>query len=83
MQAGALRAAISSLGQITAAMDTSSWPSAAGPFNRLLGLSLDARPKVRRAAQSALVGTLRAIQGTPAMSPASEAILRGEHLSKT
>lgn len=72
-----MRVAVDALGQITAAMDPADWPSAAGPFNRLLGISLDARPKVRRAAHSAVAAALTAIKDSPAINPASQALLKG------
>ncbi len=57
VQAGVMRAAVGALGQVIAAMDPTDWPSASGPFNRLLGLSLDSRPKVHR-----LLASVRQLQ---------------------
>ena len=76
MQAGAVRAAVAALGQITAAQDPNNWPTAVAPFNSLLKFSLDPRPKIRRAAHAAVRDTLAVLQALKAASNASEAILR-------
>lgn len=77
MQAGTLRAALACLGYITAAVRPTEWAPALRPFTLLLQYSTDARPKVRKRAQYSLVDVLAALQGTPALQGASDAVLRG------
>ena len=79
-QAGAVKAAAAALGQILAAMGPDDWPAAGGPFNRLLELSIDPRPKIRRAAHSGIANTLAAINHLPVAEPASQALLKGRPL---
>ena len=77
MQAGTLRAALACLGYITAAVNPADWAPALRPFTLLLQYSTDSRPKVRKRAQYGLVDVLAALQGTPALQGASDAVLRG------
>lgn len=79
LQAGVVRAAVAALGQITAAQDPTDWPSAVAPFNCLLKLSLDPRPKARKVAQTAVTETLAALNSVDGTVNASEAVLKGEH----
>ena len=66
------------MGYITAAVTPTEWAPALRPYTTLLRYSTDARPKVRKRAQSSLVDVLAALQGTPALQGASEAVLKGE-----
>ncbi|KAK9818389.1 hypothetical protein WJX72_011834 [[Myrmecia] bisecta] len=75
-EAATLKAALHCLSQITAALDPHDWPAAARPFTTLLSFCTDSRPKVRKRAQSGLVDVLAAIQSTPALAQASDAIVR-------
>lgn len=77
MQAGTLRAGLACLGYITAAVNPTEWAPALRPFTLLLQYSTDARPKVRKRAQYGLVDVLAALQGTPALQGASDAVFRG------
>ena len=70
---------MTALGQITAAQDPTDWASAMEPFTLLLKLSLDPRPKVRRAAHGAVRDTLAALQALQAAGNACETVLKGEH----
>ena len=67
------------MGYITAAVTPTEWAPAIRPFTTLLRYSTDARPKVRKRAQSSLVDVLAALQGTPALQGASDAVLKGEN----
>jgi len=78
LQAGTLRAALACLSYITAAVNPTEWAPALRPFTLLLRYSTDARPKVRKRAQYSLVDVLAALQGTPALQGASDAVLKGE-----
>ncbi|KAL0054199.1 hypothetical protein WJX82_005285 [Trebouxia sp. C0006] len=75
-QAGTLRAALACLSYITAAVNPTEWAPALRPFTLLLRYSTDARPKVRKRAQYSLVDVLAALQGTPALQGASDAVLK-------
>jgi len=77
-QAGVMKAAITCLGQVTAAVDPSQWPGAVRPFGLLLQLLLDERPKVRKRAQDAAQSVLAALRDTSARQPASDAVLKSE-----
>ena len=81
LQAGTLRSALHCLSYITAAVNPSEWAPALRPFTLLLRYSTDARPKVRKRAQYGLVDVLAALQGTPALQGASDAVLNGQSLS--
>ena len=72
-----MRAALGALGAVAVAADPRDWPVAAPAFGLLLRLALDARPKVRRRAQEGGVEALAALQDTPALAPASAALLKG------
>jgi hypothetical protein len=78
-QAATIKAALTCLSQLLAAMDPASWPNAAAPFGLLVSLLLDARPKVRKRAQTGVAEVLAALQRTPALAPASDALLKGAH----
>ncbi|KAL3148459.1 hypothetical protein ABBQ38_013906 [Trebouxia sp. C0009 RCD-2024] len=77
MQAGTLRSALHCLSYITAAVNSAEWAPALRPFTLLLRYSTDARPKVRKRAQYGLVDVLAALQGSPALQGASDAVLEG------
>lgn len=77
-KAAVVKAALAGLSQVAAAADPRDWPAAAPAFGLLLSLAMDARPKVRRRAQSGLLEVLAALQGTPALAPASAAVLKGK-----
>ena len=66
-----------SLGHITAAMDQTSWPPAIEPFHRLLNLAFDSRPKVRKAAQSALANVFAVLQDHPVWTQACDGLRQG------
>lgn len=83
LQAGTLRAALACLSYITAAVNPTEWAPALRPFTLLLRYSTDARPKVRKRAQYSLVDVLAALQGTPALQGASDAVLKGELVPAT
>jgi hypothetical protein len=70
------KAALQCLGQVLSALDPSNWAAALAPFSLLLSFSTDARPKVRRRAQTSLVEVLASIRGGPAAQPAGDALLR-------
>lgn len=78
IQAGTLRSALHCLSYITAAVDPTEWAPALRPFTLLLRYSTDARPKVRKRAQYGLVDVLAALQGSPALQGASDAVLKGQ-----
>ena len=71
-----MKALVTCLGQVVAAVDPSHWPSAVRPFSLLLQLLLDERPKVRKRAQDAAHGVLVSLRDTPARQPASDAVLK-------
>ena len=71
-----MKALITCLGQVLAAVDPSLWPSAVRPFSLLLQLLLDERPKVRKRAQDAAHSVLVSMRDTPARQPASDAVLK-------
>ena len=79
LQANVMKAVITCLGQVTAAVDPSQWPGAVRPFGLLLQLLLDERPKVRKRAQDAAQSVLAALQDTPAWQPASDTVLKSMH----
>ncbi len=74
-----VKPALLCLSYLLAALDPSNWPAAAAPFNLLLTFLADQRPKVRKRAHTGLVEVLAALQGGPALAPASEALARGAH----
>jgi hypothetical protein len=76
-QAPTVKAAMQCLGQLLAAMDPTNWPAAAAPWALLLSFLTDARPKVRKRAAASAEEVLAALQGTPALAPASEALAAG------
>lgn len=78
VQAGTLRSALHCLSYITAAVNPAEWAPALRPFTLLLRYSTDARPKVRKRAQYGLVDVLAALQGSPALQGASDAVLKGQ-----
>ena len=78
VQAGNLRSALHCLSYITAAVKPTEWAPALRPFTLLLRYSTDARPKVRKRAQYGLVDVLAALQGSPALQGASDAVLKGQ-----
>ncbi|CAM6087178.1 unnamed protein product [Calypogeia fissa] len=55
--------------------DKSNWQSLARAFHLVLQRCVDQRPKVRKRAQLCMTGILSAFRGSPALSPASEAIV--------
>lgn len=65
---------------ITAAVNPAEWAPALRPFTLLLRYSTDARPKVRKRAQYSLVDVLAALQGSPALQGANDAVLKGQFL---
>ena len=71
-----MKALVTCLGQVVAAVDPSHWPSAVRPFSLLLQLLLDERPKVRKRAQDAAHSVLVSLRDTPARQPASDAVLK-------
>ena len=77
LQASVIRAALPCLSHVLAALDPADWPSATQPFTLLLRFCIDARPKVRRRAQSGLVDVLAAVQRTVAIDNASALVLKG------
>ena len=81
VQAATLRSALHCLGYITAAVNPTEWAPALRPFTLLLRYSTDARPKVRKRAQYGLVDVLAALQGSPALQGASDAVLNGQSTS--
>lgn len=76
LQANVIKAVITCLGQLTAAVDPTQWPGAVRPFGLLLQLLLDERPKVRKRAQDAAQSVLAALQDTAARQPASDTVLK-------
>ena len=78
LQAGTLRSALHCLSYITAAVNPAEWAPALRAFTLLLRYSTDARPKVRKRAQYGLVDVLAALQNTPALQGASDAVLNGQ-----
>ena len=78
VQAGSLKSALQCLSYITAAVNPAEWAPALRPFTLLLRYSTDARPKVRKRAQYGLVDVLAALQGSPALQGASDAVLNGQ-----
>lgn len=76
-QASVVRAALPCLSYIIAALDPEDWPAASQPFTLLLRFCIDARPKVRRRAQSGLVDVLAALQRTAAIADASALVVKG------
>ena len=76
-----VKATLGALSQVAAAADPRDWPAAAPAFGLLLSLATDVRPKVRRRAQAGLAEALAALQGAPALPPASAAVLKGARLS--
>ncbi|WIA32410.1 hypothetical protein OEZ86_003236 [Tetradesmus obliquus] len=75
-QAAAAKAGLMCLGQVLAAVEPGAWPAAAPGFQLLLSFLTDARPKVRKRAQSSVSEVLAALQGSPAsLAAASEAIV--------
>ncbi len=79
LQANVIKAVITCLGQVTAAVDPTQWPGAVRPFGLLLQLLLDERPKVRKRAQDAAQSVLAALQDTAARQPASDTVLKSMH----
>lgn len=79
MQGSLVRLALQCLGANTAAVDVSAgWLPAAPAFAALLGFVGDPRPKVRRQAQQSLTRSLLALQATPLLPNASDAVATGE-----
>jgi hypothetical protein len=76
-QASVVKAAVSCLARLTAAVDAAEWPAAVRGYSLLLRLLLDERPKVRRKAQEGIAAVLAAHQASAAASPANEALLKG------
>lgn len=71
------KSALGCLCQVVAAMDPANWPAAAGPFALVLRSITDPRPKARKRGQQGLSDILVAIRNTPAIHPASDALLKG------
>lgn len=76
-----VRAALPCLSHILSALDPADWPAASQPFTVLLRFCIDARPKVRRRAQSGLVDVLAALQRTAAIADASALVVKGAALA--
>eukprot|EP00798_Chlamydomonas_sp_ICE-L_P031076 gene31076-6203_t len=76
-QAAVSKAALHCLSQVLGALDPTNWPPAAIPFRDMLSCVMDLRPKVRKRAQQGLSEVLAALQGTPALGNASDAIAKG------
>lgn len=81
-QAGVVKPIVGCLGPLLAAMDPAQWPGASKAFNLLLNLSLDHRPKIRKAAIRSLVEVLAVIKATEAQAPATQAVYRGKCIVK-
>eukprot|EP00873_Tetraselmis_striata_P019446 jgi/Tetstr1/439710/TSEL_028129.t1 len=76
-KAAPLKAYLGCLAQLLAAADPSSWgPLTVRPWGMLLHLATDPRPKVRKRAATGMVEVLAALQRTPALNTASDALQR-------
>ncbi len=71
------------LGPFLAAMDPKQWPGATRPFNLLLSLTLDSRPKVRKVAKNSIIEALAVLQSTEVHAAATQAVFKGKLLCRT
>eukprot|EP00878_Enallax_costatus_P036532 GHUV01041032.1.p1 GENE.GHUV01041032.1~~GHUV01041032.1.p1 ORF type:complete len:246 (+),score=51.10 GHUV01041032.1:709-1446(+) len=83
-QAPACKGALLCLGQVLAAVEPGAWHAAVPGFQLLLSFLTDARPKVRKRAQSSLTDILAALQNTHGtLASASEAVVACEFRGHT
>eukprot|EP00878_Enallax_costatus_P037784 GHUV01042780.1.p1 GENE.GHUV01042780.1~~GHUV01042780.1.p1 ORF type:complete len:156 (-),score=30.70 GHUV01042780.1:212-679(-) len=84
LQAPACKGALLCLGQVLAAVEPGAWHAAVPGFQLLLSFLTDARPKVRKRAQSSLTDILAALQNTHGtLASASEAVVACEFRGHT